>query len=379
MANKILQQGLYIHFPFCKKKCSYCAFYSQSYIFDYQKYIHTLIKEATANSSFLPNKKIDTIYLGGGTPSIVPVNYILELFNSLSKIFDLSECSEITIEANPDDVDIEWITSLKSTPINRISIGIQSFNDNELSILNRRHNAKGAAKALDLIASHYPNYSLDLMYGLPEQTMKSWEYSIEQALFFQPQHISAYSLSVEPNTPLDKMSCSNIITIPEEDFSIDCYNMLNDKLKDSHFEHYEISNYCKSGYKAIHNSNYWKAFPYLGIGPAAHSFNGDIRKWNINSLEKYSENVQNDDVYYEIETLDTDMKYNEYIMLGLRTNNGIDFDEIENKYGKIYATHTFATKKNINKSLIMRNDNILSLNEKGFLLADRIASNFFVL
>lgn len=379
MANNIFQQGLYIHFPFCKKKCSYCAFYSQTHSFDYQQYINLLVKEASDSKNFLPNSRINTIYLGGGTPSTVPPKLIYELFNSLSRIFDLSECTEITIEANPDDIDHDWITSIKNTPINRISIGVQSFNDNELRILNRRHNSQGAGKALELIATNYPNYSLDLMYGLPEQTIKSWDYSIEQALSFHPRHISAYSLSVETDTPLDKMARQKKINIPDEEFAIACYHHLNNKLKEEQFEHYEISNYCRSGYEAIHNSNYWKAFPYLGLGPAAHSFNGDIRKWNLNSLEIYSARVQNHDVYYDIETLDTNMRYNEYIMLGLRTKIGIDFDEIENKYGKLYITHTNSMIKHIDKNLIVKSNNAISLNENGFLLADGIASTFFIL
>ena len=377
--------GLYFHFPFCKSRCIYCAFYSQTQYTDFQHYVECLIHEAKATMSssdvFTEHTKIDTVYLGGGTPSLIPVKLLSYLFTELYSTFDLSNSEEITIEVNPDDVNEEYIRQIKSfTPINRISIGVQSFNDDELKMINRRHNADKACKAIEIISQKFDNFSIDLIYGLPLQTSESWEASINKALAFNPKHISAYSLSIENGTPLAKMISEEKITVPDEDFTINCYHRLNEILREHGYLHYEISNYCLPNYHSRHNSNYWKDFPYIGMGAGAHSYDCKSRHWNVKDIKKYMEKIDNCLDAAEHEIITQDMKYNEYIMLGLRTSQGIDYQYINDYFGKGKLNHTIESANKVSRQFIMPDcHNALILNEEGMLFADGIASDFFII
>ncbi len=377
--------GLYIHFPFCKSRCIYCAFYSQTQYSDFQHYTDCIINEAKAMASssdvFTEHTGITTVYLGGGTPSLVPVKLLAYLFDKLSSDFDLTNTEEITIEVNPDDVNDEWVRQIKDcTPIDRISIGVQSFNDDELKMINRRHNAYKACKAIEIISQHFDNFSIDLIYGLPLQTPESWQASINKAMAYRPKHISAYALSIENGTPLAKMVSEGKTTVPDEDFAISCYHNLNETLREHGYLHYEISNYCLPDYHSRHNSNYWKDFPYIGIGAGAHSYDCKSRYWNVKDINEYIKRTDSGLDAAEHETITQDMKYNEYIMLGLRTSQGIDYQYINDIFGKEKLNHTIESANKVSRQYIMPDiHNALILNEEGILFADGIASDFFII
>ena len=370
--------GLYAHLPFCKSRCYYCAFYSQTANDNYTLYVKSLINEAEHEKDFLPTKTLNSVYLGGGTPSLLNVQQLATLFNGLKNIFSVADNAEITIEVNPDDVTEDYIKDLKMyTPINRISIGIQSFNDEELKIVNRRHNASTAKKALEIINKFYDNFSLDFIYGLPLQTCESWQDSINTALSFNPKHISAYSLSVEHGTYMEKMAEDKTVIIPDENFVVDCYNIIKDMLDKHGFIHYEISNYCLKDFEAKHNTNYWNDGKYLGLGAGAHSFNGKIRRWNVASVDEYMRlaGIGN---FYGKENIDKKTAYNEYIMLGLRTKKGINLDNIEKYFGEFYVINTKKYLSQIPYNHLIVNGLNYNLNDEGMLLADRYSVLFVI-
>ncbi|MGI6717754.1 MAG: radical SAM family heme chaperone HemW [Bacteroidales bacterium] len=388
-----MKNNIYIHFPFCKTRCDYCNFYSQtskSNYKDYSEYINLLLHEIQLQKNFLTSNNIDNLYLGGGTPSVFNIELIIKLLDYIYKIFNVSSNAEITIEVNPDDITPDYVKELsQNSPINRVSVGIQSFNDIELKSVNRRHTSLQAKKALENINKYFDNFSLDLIYGLPYQTLKSFKDNIDTALLFNPKHISAYALTIEETSPLYKNILANKnnlkLNIPSEEFTIECYHLINNILKDHGFIQYEISNYCIKDYKAKHNSCYWDIDNgYLGLGAGAHSYNGELRQYNIPSLIKYKSNLSNNN-YYSQEKITKKMKYNEYIMLKLRTNNGINLNYINKKFGTDFYNNTLAELKNIkpehlvnNLSTIENNDNII-LNTEGLLFADYYASLSFEL
>ena len=375
-----MNAGIYIHIPFCKTRCAYCAFYSQTKYTQYDHYVNCILKEAETNTNFLNNSGIETVYIGGGTPSVLPPNLIAKLLNRLNEIYNLQNCKEITIEVNPDDIDTDWINYIKdNTPINRISIGVQSFNDDELKTVSRRHNAKKAINALKLISTNFDNFSLDLIYGLPTQTLSKWINSINIALQFNPKHISAYALSIEPNTPISRLITKKEITLPDEEFQIECYYKLIEILNSHNYIHYEISNYCQQGYHSLHNSHYWEDYPYIGLGASAHSYNGIHRKWNISSINNYVAGIDNNTKIYEQENIDQKTKYNEYIMLHLRTNKGVELSEINKIFGQNYYNYTLNIINKISNKYIQYIDNKIVLNDDGLLFADGIATNFVIL
>ena len=368
--------SIYIHFPFCKTRCSYCAFYSQTDIKDFDRYVDALLLEAESRTSYLPDKNIATLYLGGGTPSLFPTQTIVRLMEKLSRLFNIQENAEMTIEVNPDDINSSYLSDLKKySGINRISVGIQSFDDRELAAINRRHNSLTAKKALENIAAFFDNYSLDLIYGLPFQSVESYQNNLETALLFHPRHISAYALSVEQGTQLEKDLISQRMAIPGDDMSIQCYHITNKILGDNNFEHYEISNYALAGYKSKHNSRYWTGDNYLGLGAGAHSFNTTTRRWNFPSVERYIKSR----FQYEEEQIDKKTALNEYIMLGLRTKNGVNLDFIDKKFGHEYKKTIERLSTQIPENHLIVDGMALSLNEDGMLFADKYASILFFL
>lgn len=357
--------GIYVHIPYCSQKCIYCNFYSIATKKSKDNYIQALIKEIEKRNNYLSNP-IKTLYFGGGTPTCLNKNQITQIIFTLKENLDLSLLEEATIEANPEDANPEFLEHLLNLGFNRISYGIQSFNDDDLKLLNRRHNSKTAINAIELSKKvGFSNISFDLMFNLPNMTLENWEKNLEKAIELNPEHLSCYSLTLEEGTMLDKLINKKIISLPYENESIIQFNKTKSYLEQAGFEHYEISNYCKPGFKSKHNSAYWRTEEYLGLGAAAHSFNIYSRSWNPENIEEYISNIDNN-ISPFTEILSEEDKYNEYIMLSLRTKEGIDEKYIENNFPQ-YLPH-FKRQKEKAKDLF----------KNPWLLNDRIALELMI-
>ena len=383
--------GLYIHIPFCASRCIYCDFYSTTGR-NRSLFVSALLKEieTTANNPRLADlvrKSIRTIYFGGGTPSQLSPSEIHAIIDCLGQHFDISNVEELTLEMNPDDITEEYLSALPSS-INRVSLGIQSFVDNELKLINRRHDAQRAKEAVRTLKRHgLSNISLDLMYGLPGQTMESFEQSIDEALSLQPQHLSAYNLSIEEGTPLARMrendairTPQGVINLPDEE---DCNRMnvlLRKKLKEAGFVQYEISNYAVPGFESKHNSSYWDGTPYIGFGPGAHSYDGNKRRWwNEADLNTYiaGNNQQDEEVLSDID------RYNECVMLALRTARGINAQELSQRFPELYQKQFLPEAKKMLSigdliSYTNQGDNYFKLSEEALPLGDYVIRHLIV-
>lgn len=332
--------GIYIHIPFCRRKCAYCDFYSNSSTY-YTEVTDALCHELERRKDYLQGEKIKNLYWGGGTPSVLPPDLHARVFRSIQQHYDLSQCEEITLEANPNDLTTSYLSELQAAlPINRISMGIQSFHEKELQLLNRQHTVDQAIEAVEHCRSiGLSNISIDLMYGLPVQTLSDWQISIKKAIALQVPHISAYHLSIEQGTPFYLKRQKGLLHLPDEETSVSMYRLLIEELKKAGYEHYEISNFAFPGYHSRHNSSYWQGIPYLGVGPSAHSYNGQSRQWNISNLFRWIDTVYQRADHTEVEVLSTEMRYNEFIMTGLRTARGISPEEVRSLFGESYHTH----------------------------------------
>lgn len=379
--------GIYIHIPFCATRCIYCDFYSTTLRDKASQYVEALVREMDERKDLL-HTPVRTIYFGGGTPSQLGPANIATLLRALSSRFDLSHCEEITLEANPEDfIDGTWPLPSPSQPsmsaptspyagglekVNRFSLGVQTLVDSELRLLHRRHNAAHVREAVNLLRdAGITNLSLDLMYGLPTQTLASWEYSIDEVLKLRPQHISAYNLSVEPGTRLHTLVQKGELTPCDDETCLQMAALLRTKLKAAGFEQYEISNYALPGFHSRHNSSYWVPTPYLGLGPGAHSYDGHNRRsWNAPDVEAY---LRGDRVE-ESETLtDLDL-YNERVMLGLRTAHGIDLHDLESALPESFSLTTLRPTIDslLHRNLLQLRHNRLSLTPSGLSLADEV-------
>ncbi|MEE0889210.1 MAG: radical SAM family heme chaperone HemW [Bacteroidales bacterium] len=357
--------GIYIHIPYCSQKCIYCNFYSIATKKSKDNYIRAIIKEIEKRHTYLTTP-IKTLYFGGGTPTCLNKEQITQIIFALKENFDLSLLEEVTIEANPEDANPEFLEHLLNLGFNRISYGIQSFNDDDLNLLNRRHNSETAINAIELSRKvGFSNISFDLMFNLPNMTLEKWEKNLEKAIELNPEHLSCYSLTLEEGTMLDKLVKKKIISLISENNSVIQFNKTKSYLEQAGFEHYEISNYCKPGFKSKHNSAYWKAEEYIGLGAAAHSFNISSRSWNPENIEEYISNINNN-ISPFTEILSEEDKYNEYIMLSLRTKEGIDEKYIENNFPQ-YLPH-FKRQKEKAKDLF----------KNPWLLNDRIAIELMI-
>lgn len=370
--------GLYIHVPFCAKRCIYCDFYSQTNAKHKDEYIKAVIRELNLRKNYLDGDPLKTIYFGGGTPSQLQANDFEQIFNAIANLYDISLCEEITLEANPDDISDKYLNKLKKFPFNRISLGVQSFDDKALHFLNRRHNRKQAINAVYLCQeADFQNLSIDLMYGLPQQTLGSWDADLSEALNLKIPHFSAYHLSYEEGTHLYKQMEAGTISPIDEDTSILLFNILVDKLGTAGYLHYEISNFCTPGNFAKHNSIYWTDRKYIGIGPSAHSYNHHSRQWNVSSLTDYIMNVLNNDkAFFEEETLDLKTQYNDYILTHLRTIWGIQLNELHDKFGQDF--YDYFSKQSIpylEKGLLENNKETIKLSTKGIFISDSIFRN----
>jgi len=372
--------GIYIHIPFCKQRCYYCDFHTSVVMKNIEQMIIAMKNEMLQRKDFLGNEEIETIYFGGGTPSLMRKSDFIELIGELKKFFNVNPKAEITIEANPDDLSSEYLRDLKETGINRLSIGIQSFNDVLLKLLNRRHNSEQAVKCVkEAVDIGFENITVDLIYGLPGLDIKMWENTLDKAFALPIKHLSAYHLTFEPNTVLTNFLKSGKIKEIDEELSIEQFKMLIKKSGERQFIHYEISNFAKAGWISKHNSSYWQGKKYLGIGPSAHSFDGTVRQWNISDNKIYIENVLNNGSYFEYEVLTKQNQYNEYVMTSLRTMWGLDLDYVNNFFEKEYHTHFLQRIERYIKDdkAILENNKII-LTDPGKIISDKIISDLFI-
>ncbi len=336
----------------------------------------------TPNSNLpTPNSEIiETIYFGGGTPSILSIDDLKFLIDSVYNNYKVVENPEITVEANPDDLDNDTIRQFANSPINRLSIGIQSFFEDDLKLMNRAHNVEEAKKCLETATQYFDNISIDLIYGVPEMSNEKWLQNIETALSFGVPHISSYALTVEPKTALHSFIQKGIIPQPDDEVAQEHFQILVDKLSENGFIHYELSNFGKEKYFSKNNSSYWLGKKYIGIGPSAHSYDGKNRGWNVSNNSLYIKSIQENKLPIEMETLTKTDRYNEYIMTGLRTIWGVSLDRIEQEFGKTYLDYVNQqAAKFIEDHLLFVDDNILRTTKKGKFLSDGIASDLFLL
>ena len=369
--------GIYIHIPFCKSRCTYCNFYSTTNLSLLDELVNAICKEMCTQMPYIVNETIETIYFGGGTPSLLKEKHFIALFEQLSKLYNISNKAEITLEANPDDLSIDYIQLLKRFPFNRISIGIQSFINKELKLINRRHSAIQALEAVSLCQQHgFENISVDLIYGYPSQLTSNLSTSIDKLLSIRPKHISAYLLSYEKSTALYQQLIRHEISEINEETAREMYKMLHNKLTKAGYIAYEISNFALPGFDSKHNSAYWAGKHYLGLGPAAHSYNGSTRKWNVSNLNTYLNGIKHNTEIATLETLTEKEKYNEYLLTALRTNQGISIEFLVQHFGQ----ERMQLLKNqslryINNGLLAVSGNSLRLTLDGFLISDNIIAD----
>ena len=371
--------GIYIHIPFCKQACHYCNFHFSTSFKLKDDIIRVLHQELIATKQYLTDQTIDTIYLGGGTPSLLKADEIKQLYDTICTHYNASHIKEFTLEANPDDLNSNYLRSLKTTAINRFSIGIQSFHDADLLYMQRAHNAQQADYAIKAAQdAGFSNLTIDLIYGTPGLTDELWQQNLNKLKAYQLPHFSSYALTVEEGTALHH-SINKKNALPADPIqAAGQFELLMDYAATLGYEHYEISNFALPSHQAIHNTNYWMGVPYLGIGPSAHSFNGSSRRWNIANNALYLKNFNSKITIYEEEQLSELQQLNEYIMTSLRTKWGCNITQISTKFGSHYAQKIKKLSDNfLNKAWMIESNNHLILTNAGKLFADKIASELF--
>ena len=372
--------GIYIHIPYCKKKCVYCDFYFKINAYDMHEMINCIKKELIRRKKYVKTSGINTIYFGGGTPSILTEKDIKTILNTIYDNYKVCEKPEITLEANPDDLKRKKLTDFFDVGVNRLSIGIQSFKDEDLIFLNRSHTRKDALKSINIAQEiGYKNISVDLMYGLPNQSLKDWEDNLNLLLRLNIQHFSAYILTLEKKTKLFEYVKKNKVKMLDDIEIINQYNSLLNIAKKNDFVQYEISNFAKDNIFSKHNTSYWQNKLFLGIGPSAHSFNYKSRRWNVASNKKYIEKLNANNIYFEEEILTINQQYNEYILTNLRTMWGININTIKSKFGCKYSTYAKnMLRKWFEKKYIKENNEKIVLTDNGSVFADKIISDLFL-
>lgn len=370
--------GIYIHIPYCKQKCSYCDFHFSTNLQSKSLLIKAINKELEMRKDEI-NQPLETIYFGGGTPSILSENELESIFNTISKNYSTSQIKEITLEANPDDLTKEKLAFLKSTPINRLSIGVQSFFEEDLRLMNRAHNALEAEKSIKIAQDFgFDNITIDLIYGSTTTTDDMWRKNLQKAIELEVPHISSYALTVEEKTVLDHQIKKGETKPIDDNRQNDQFQILVDTLTNNNFIQYEISNFGKENYFSYHNSNYWKGVPYIGIGPSAHSYNGKQRAWNIANNSKYIQSIQQNIFPHEIEVLNELEQFNEMIMIGLRTIYGIDLNRLNSEFSpKLIQYFNQEIEKLLQENLIEKQANKIILKPEAKFFADGIASRLF--
>lgn len=371
--------GIYIHIPFCKSRCIYCGFYSTTLLDLRKKYINAVCREMELRKNYI-REPFSTIYLGGGTPSLLDEAELTKLFLYINNVYDVDRNAEITMECNPDDITPEFTNMLSRLPINRVSMGAQTFADSRLRLLHRRHNSDEVKHAVKLLReAGIKNISIDLMFGFPDESLSQWKEDISAALALNVEHISAYSLMYEEDTPLWKMLDTGKVKEIDEELSLTMFKELVCQLTDTGYEHYEISNFARPGYRSRHNSSYWHQVPYIGLGAAAHSFDLNSRQWNVADLKLYIEEINNGIIPMEREELDNDTTFNDIITTALRTSDGIDLNALETRLGKRYRnTLISAAGKHLEQGLLEIRHDRLRLTAEGIFISDMVMSDLMI-
>ncbi len=378
--------GLYLHIPFCKKACHYCNFHfstslnlKNDFLKALQKEIELTTTSEYIEQNYLGDEIIETVYFGGGTPSMLDREELDTIMSKLVQHFNISSSAEITFEANPDDIYLQKLKDWKASGINRLSIGVQSFFDEDLAWMNRAHNSDQSLFAITAaLQEGFDNFSIDLIYGSPGLTTDKWEHNVQQAIQIGVPHLSCYALTVEPSTALDKMILSKKSADVDPEKQAEQFLLLADWTEAAGYEHYEISNFAKPGKRSRHNSSYWQGKKYLGLGPSAHSFNGNSRQWNVANNAVYIQSLNNNTLPVEKEFLTETHQLNEYIMTSLRTVEGINTSEVEDRFGKEALSHIYdLSKKFVLAGKIKASGNVLQLTREGKLHADGIAADLF--
>lgn len=369
--------GIYLHIPFCKKRCIYCDFFSTTRKEQKTAYIRALCHELTNRKDYLKGEPIETIYLGGGTPSQLAKEDFEAIFSHIYKVYKVTPNAEITLEANPDDLTSEYISMLRTFPFNRISMGIQTFQETTLKQLQRRHTADQAIRAFQgCRTAGFQNISIDLMYGLPGETLTSWKKDLKQALSLHPEHISAYHLIYEEGTPLWKLREQHKVEEADEDLSVSLFGTLIDELTTAGYEHYEISNFCRPGKYSRHNTSYWRGIPYLGCGPSAHSFNGTTREWNVSSIDLYIKGIEGNRRDFETESLNQTTRYNEFIITTIRTVWGTPIEKLKQEFGnELWEYCRKMSAPYLENGKLEIHEGALRLTREGIFISDSIMSD----
>ena len=372
--------GLYIHIPFCKQACHYCDFHFSTSLKKKDDMLLSISRELELRNQELADNELESIYFGGGTPSIMDAVEIDGLLDTIYSNFKVGADPEITLEANPDDLDKEKIKALANIGINRLSIGIQSFFDEDLRLMNRAHSAVEARRCVDDSLQYFSNISIDLIYGIPNLGNDRWEENIRTALQYDLPHISSYALTVEPRTALKAFIDKRIVPDVDEDMAEQQFQMLMEILEAGDFVHYEISNFGKPGFFSVNNTAYWLGKPYMGVGPSAHSYDGLKRTWNIRNNSKYIQAIKQGHLSMESELLSDRDRYNEYVMTGLRTIWGVSFEKLKNDFGEIYHSYLMEQiQPFLNDHMLFIDNDVLRATKKGKFLIDGIASHLFML
>jgi len=372
--------GIYLHIPFCRKRCHYCDFFKSTDLSQKARLLNGLRKELETRASELASEEINTIYLGGGTPSVLLIDELKEILQTIHLNYRISPEAEITMEANPDDLNQAILSALREIGFNRLSMGVQSFSESDLKLMNRRHGVMQAIQSIKWAKkAGFSNISIDLIYGLPNQTLEEWERNIRIAVELDVQHISAYNLTYHEGTVFyDRLKKGILKELPDE-LSLQQFEMLISILKDAGFEHYEISNFCKPGMYSQHNSSYWKSKKYLGIGPSAHSFDIQTRRWNVSSVSGYLDGIENNKPYSESEILTEQDRYNDYIITGLRTIWGISGELIRTEFSDHYLAHFQKIReKYLTSGQVTETSGKTCLSPEGLFISDQIMADFMV-
>lgn len=373
--------GIYIHIPFCKKACFYCDFHFSVSFKIKEKIITAICQELIIRKDFFdPKETISSIYFGGGTPSVLSIKEIDEILGAVYSYYNVEKNAEITFECNPDDLTQDYLRELKFVGINRLSIGVQSFNDEYLKWMNRSHDASQSKKSIEYGAeAGFNNITLDLIYGLPQLSNKEWSANLNEALSLPINHLSAYSLTMEENTPYIKLVNQGKYKKPSDDISSSHYQILVQQTTDLGWEHYEVSSFCKPGNYSKHNSSYWSGNKYIGVGPSAHSYDGNSRYWNVSDNKSYLECISTKKRYFESEELTVSNRVNEYLLTGLRTKWGVDLELLSNKYDyNVMSLFEKDIKYWISLNWLEMKDSNMKLTNKGMLFADHISSTLFL-
>lgn len=370
--------SIYVHIPFCESRCAYCAFYSSTYRGNKGAYLSALCKELELRRDYLSGAPIRTLYFGGGTPSLLSAEEFSQVLSCISRFYDISSVEEFTVEVNPDDVTHDYMLSLRALGVNRISMGVQSFLAADLQVMGRRHSVEQVYAAVEAIrGAGIENLSIDLIYGLPGQTLNAWADNVAKAVALEPQHISAYSLTYEEGSKLARLAQSGTVRPVDEDSCAEMFSLLRTELSKAGYQQYEISNFSKLGKESKHNSSYWDGTPYLGVGASAHSYDGLSRQWNIANSRLYIEKMQQGaDDYFELEELDLETRYNDFVLTTLRTMKGLDLSRLK----ELYSTRLFDycmenASKALSEGLLVEENGFLRLTEEGLFISDNVMAD----